>query len=414
MGLTGYKSAAFALGSSASFRCAQWILTGLLLFTTTACSVSNFSRGQLIPASDEPTRIEFSTIEQLIIIEAEINGVTGTFLFDNGFSLSAVNQSFANRAGVSFTSSANIKDANNQRAQTRETTVSKVVIGSHQFIDTGFYLIDTKRFLPCHEIDGIIGASIINKANWKIESANKQLQIASKPFPHVYSPIRLSYSSNNSAFIDLTVKGNVITTKLDFGSNSELRTRRSSVGNSLSGELVEQSRGIQSLSATGPGQHEDVYSLTAKIPISSEEVIFPAPAKLRLHESLKYEGYLGAGYYSDMTVVLNSTQEEMSFKPDTESGTSRSNNSYGMSLYPIAGTWKLIQLNANDPLLADVELMQTVHAIDDIEMTGMDVCQYRDYLTTKQQANESLRIKFEPTGPGITLPLRQPAVIPLQ
>ena len=62
------------------------------IFLSSCINISNFDRGHFISANNEPVEIEFEVLSDLIIIKAEINGVTGNFLYDNGFSLSAVNQ----------------------------------------------------------------------------------------------------------------------------------------------------------------------------------------------------------------------------------------------------------------------------------------------------------------------------------
>ena len=54
------------------------------------CTISNFDRGEFIPADNEPVEIDFEVVSDLIIIKAKINGVPGKFLFDNGFSLRTV------------------------------------------------------------------------------------------------------------------------------------------------------------------------------------------------------------------------------------------------------------------------------------------------------------------------------------
>ncbi|MEM9022745.1 MAG: retropepsin-like aspartic protease [Bacteroidota bacterium] len=158
-----------------------WIvLLGTLL--SGCLTISRFERGRLKPAPIPVTEVAFEQVKGLIVLEATVNGVKGRFLLDNGFSLSALNPGFAARAGIRFRGSVKLVDANKKSTQTGEATVDNVVIGQHTFLRTGFYAIDTRRFFPCDSLDGVIGASIINKINWQIDFNTQRLRLSPEPF----------------------------------------------------------------------------------------------------------------------------------------------------------------------------------------------------------------------------------------
>jgi hypothetical protein len=141
-------------------------------------------------------------MEDLIFIKATINGVEGRFLFDNGFSLSAVNNDFAEKAGIRFSKSTKINDANNKSSKALETTVDTVILLGHSFVKTGFIQTNTKKYLPCYQIDGVIGGGIINKVNWEIDFDNKLMRASSKAFKNEGQRLKVSYSGNNGCSVN--------------------------------------------------------------------------------------------------------------------------------------------------------------------------------------------------------------------
>ena len=316
-------------------------IASLLLFFSVflagCITVSNFDRGHFIPSKNEPVEIEFETISDLIIIKAKINGVSGNFLFDNGYSLSGVNKEFAQKANISFNNVSNLTDANNKKEKTQESTADSIVINNQVFFKTGVYQVNTDAFLQCNHIDGIIGASVINKANWKIDFDKKKIKISSTPFKEKGSKLAMSISNNNSSFTKLSIRGISYNFKIDLGSTGSIKINQGFIKNSFEGLLSEKRIGITSISAHGLGNIDTVYYLSEGLTLKHLDTSLPIKEKVTIKDKLKYQGYIGINYLNNYNFIINSTEKEYILQNPKEP-IPTNNSSYGMNIYPIGDT----------------------------------------------------------------------------
>lgn len=392
----------------------NYLLISILIFTA-GCGPSVLKKGYLIPAPDQPVQVEFERHKDLILIKAEVRGHEGLFLFDNGFSLSAVNKAFADNAGISFTDQRSVTDANNQRSSIPSTNVDTVRIGTQTFVDTGFYQLETDTFFPCKSIDGIIGASIINKLNWHIDFSDQTMQLSSIPFQAEGEKLEFSISRNNSSFTDLTVFGNDYRTKIDFGSTGAIELDYDKSFKSLKGRQVKKWEGIQSVSAHGLGESGHSYELVERARIYQQGSTYPAPAIVGLTHDLKYEAYAGINFFDHYSVTINTSEREyiLSAYPSSESE-SEPEESYGMTAYLVDNTWKIIRLNTSDSLLKDVEVMDEIDAINGKPMNSFtDLCSYREFLNEQKESKQNLNLQLKKNEDTYTLPLREESVTTL-
>ena len=368
------------------------LFTSLLLLNSCTIS-SDFNKGYLIPAKLQPVTIPFTRISKLIVIEAEINGVVGRFLFDNGFSFSAVNQNFAKRAGIDFDSSSTVKDANNKRAKLKEATVNSANINGQLFKNTGFYLVNTSLFLPCEDIDGIIGASIIRKINWKINFQTKNMQISSIPFKSQGFKLQTHFKNNNSTLADIVIQGHSVDVKIDLGSNGSLKLSNKKYAKQFQSLPAEKQIGIQSLSATGLGDFQTSYYTKDKIELRHSDLVFPVSSRVLLRDNLKYEGYLGIDYFDEYELTINSLNDEYILELVKDHKSKDRDKSYGVSMYLVDGIWKVILKDGNDKILQDIKIMDTIQKIDGLAISNFEnMCSFRNYIKNKKELSENMTI----------------------
>jgi hypothetical protein len=360
--------------------------------------------------------IPFDTIQNLIIIEAEINGHKGRFLFDNGFTLSAIHPDFAEKAGIDFNKSASVNDINNKKSSLEETTVASIKIGDIEFKKTGFYKIDTKKFFPCDDVDGVIGGSIINKVNWKILYRDRIIEISKNPFPIPEdggTVIDVVFNRGNSALANLTLQEEDITFKVDIGMSGEMAILKEKYAQLYEGFDVVKSDGVSSLGATGLGNIENNYNLANRINVGYQELDLPIQAKLELEQSQKYDGYVGVGYLKHYDFIVNSTENQYILTAPV-APKQKEHFNYGINIYLINGECKIIQKNGFDPMLRDIKLMSSVAMIDDTPCTEFrSVCDLRAYMKKKSQEKSDLTIQLVENEELIVLPYREVVVGPI-
>lgn len=385
-----------------------YMFIGLLL--TGCISISNNGRGKAVKNGKvNESEMSFERVRKLIVIEAKINGVKGRFLFDNGFTLSAVNKDFAEKANISFSNAVHVNDANQKSKAVPETTIDSVEIGHVCFLNTGFYQIETSNFFPCNDIDGVIGASIINKANWHIKSQQNVMILSTEAFekPEQSSSLKVSFIQNNSAITLLEIEGKKFKTKVDLGSTNEISVRSSDIEDALNGQRAEKKFGIMSLSANGLGNTETSYQMHDRISVTHKKYSLSVPAEIEIVEKQKHPGYIGLGYMDHYDFILNSTQKEYVLIP-IEQAEEEPERSYGLSFYMVNGECRIIQKNDFDPLVSDVELMTVVEEIDGTKANSFaSICELRDFLRPKFTAGLPFTIKLEGSNELLVLPYRE-------
>lgn len=391
------------------------VLLICVLFLSSCISFSRFERGHLLPSDDEPVEIPFEIEKGLIVLNAEVNGVSGRFLFDNGFSLSAISPEFADKVNIPFNKSTSLTDANSKKATVPETTVDTVNIKGQKFIGTGFYQIDTKNFWSCSELDGVIGASIINKINWNINFKDSTIKLSSVPFNQQGTGFDIAFSNNNSSFTDLIIQGKRIKTKIDFGKSGEIDLRMSHVENMFSGENVITGHGISSLSGNGLGNVETSYALLEPANIKVENGSLPLTGSVELSEKLKYEGYIGVGYFKQYNVIINSSEKRYYLSNPVVSDSSKKENSYGLTIFPIEDDWKIINVNPNDPDIQGIEVMDKVSHLDNEPIDRFaDICEYRAYMKEKRDAGKDIQIRLSKNNEDFVVPYNSISAAPLK
>lgn len=384
----------------------------LLILIQGCSSSSKVDRGYIIPSLDEPTQTSFHTVKNLIIVEAEVNGTKGLFLFDNGFTLSAVNHDFARRANIQSKTTSGARDANNKKTSLGESTIDTTIIGGHQFIKTGFYIIDSKKFLPCDSLDGVIGASIINKANWEIDFENNVMRISSQPFINEGFRMKVFFTSNNSSFTTLKIKDKISKFKIDLGSSKNIKLRQKEFYDLFQHAQAEERIGVTSFSAFGMGNEDQSYKLTDPVDLVHEGKQLPLKGLAELLNNMKYAGYIGVGYLNDYKMTINSSQQEYILAPIKDEVVNDA-KSWGISIYLVKGEWKIIQLNTHESSLSGIGLMDVVSAIDSISMSHFNgYCEYETYVKKKLKSKESLSITTN--GKTYVLPYKKQQTVVLK
>lgn len=392
----------------------RYVFYFIILLLYAGCTVSYLDSGYLIPSVNDPVSLDFTMQEDLILIEAEVNGIKGEFLLDNGFSMSAVDPEFAEKANIRFKGEATLRDANNAKLEIGKALVDTVRIQGQTFVNTGFYEIETSRFFPCYPVDGIIGASIINKINWEIDFSGQKIRLSSRPFDRPGTKIKVDFINNNSSLLDLTVHGQAVRAKIDLGSSGGIKLDAARYRAAFAGSEVIKRTGMFSLSAAGLGAVDTSYQTVESLPVNYGGQPLSNATRIGLNNGLKYQGYVGLEYFRGYHLIINSTEREyilsdggMPEQPDELS--------YGLAIYLVEGSWKIIQMNPNDPLLQAVPLLSEVESVDGAPISRFpDICAYKAYLKEKIEQEETLRIGLKDSGELIELPYRRRVSITLK
>lgn len=375
----------------------------------------NSDKGTLLVRSQSTVEIPFDLESGLIIFEVHVNGVKGRFLFDNGFSQSALSPHFAKRAGLDFEQKSFLTDFYKNKQSTPQTTIDTTQIEHFYFLRTTFHEVATNQIFPCDSVDGIVGGSIINMANWQIDFKNQTIRISSTPFSDPGIPLDVKFRNNNETLTRISIQNSrPIQCKIDFGSNSSLNLRYADVIDLLKGHPVEKRSGIRAISLYGMAPIESYYHTATPLALSQNEHELLA-TNATLISDQKYSGYLGTEFFRNYLVSINSSNRQYILSPKKSRESIEIEPSYGVGLYLIDSTWVVIHKNEQNPGLSSVRILDKVLRMDQFPSEHfVDICMYREYLQNKKAKGESLILKLEGHDTALVVPYRTPETIPLE
>jgi predicted aspartyl protease len=166
------------------FQASQIILSILiLLFLGGGCRprvVKIFTDGSV---QEEPftATVPFQSKAGIMIIEATINGVKGEFLFDTG-APNVVSRELAEKLGLKTLTKGRVTDSGgNRTSDNPHVSLNEVEIGGVKFQNIGAVVLELSGsdVFRCLDFDGIIGANLMRRAYWKIDSENQTISLSS-------------------------------------------------------------------------------------------------------------------------------------------------------------------------------------------------------------------------------------------
>ena len=181
-----------------------------------SCSLTKIQKkGTVLPESYNH-EIEFTTKKTVIILPAEINGVSKNFLFDTGADFSIIQRdSMIGRVS-------SVSGATNRKMKMGEEYVKSIKIGNIDFKNTFAQngdLEGLKEQIP--NFGGIIGQPIINKGNWLIDYQNKKLRISNENLANESFETIEIQRKDGAPYTNISINGIEYKVVIDFGSSSE-------------------------------------------------------------------------------------------------------------------------------------------------------------------------------------------------
>ncbi|MGL4631175.1 MAG: hypothetical protein ACRCVT_08220 [Leadbetterella sp.] len=251
----------------------------IMLFSTALlcqnCIKNKQNKGYVSPQSTESV-ISFNVSRGLVSIPVEFEGVQKNFLFDNGDDLTTINRK--ERKGRKT----KVGTSSGGKATLGLETVDVLKINSLEFKNicarnTNLDFIEKDS----PNLGGLIGQSIISKANWLIDYPNKKLTISVNNIPsqdfeiisvkNIRDPnIDLGYDGKKySAFVDLgsttalgVVEGTELATKLMATYTFKENTREIASAEGLN--TITEKVGLVSKLKIGSVEFNNVYCSTRK------------------------------------------------------------------------------------------------------------------------------------------------------
>jgi hypothetical protein len=187
------------------------------------CSFTKIQKEGTVFPENFDFETEFTTQKSTIILPVEINGVLKNFLFDTGADFNVI-QRDSTLGKVS-----NISGASKRKAKMGEEYVQSMKIGNVDFKNTfakNGDLKGLKEQIP--NFGGLIGQSIINKANWLIDYPNKKLRISNQNLADTSFKTIQIISEDGVPYTFISINETIYKVLIDFGSSSEFNLPKES------------------------------------------------------------------------------------------------------------------------------------------------------------------------------------------
>ncbi len=186
------------------------ILVVVLLLV--GCVDQKQNKGFITPESIE-TKLDFTTNKTVVVLPVMFDGVLKKYIFDTGADLSVVNRDKITGKTTK------VNGAGGKKQKLGSEVINSLKIGSTEFKNTCAYngsLAYLANQIP--DFGGIIGQSIISKANWLIDYPNKNIQISIKPL-ELSDYITVNMNDIRDPHVDLTIDGETYSALVDLGSS---------------------------------------------------------------------------------------------------------------------------------------------------------------------------------------------------
>lgn len=158
----------------------RFLIFSLLLLTSCQQQlIGLFQKGEYI-RHNEVIEVPFTVENGLMIIPVDIEGETYRFLFDTG-APNVVSTELSERLKLKKSRSIKTVDSQGNESLLDYVKVQKINISGAAFVNTTAAVADLKQAeaIACLNIDGLIGANLMRKAFWQIDSQKNVIRIAS-------------------------------------------------------------------------------------------------------------------------------------------------------------------------------------------------------------------------------------------
>lgn len=191
------------------------LLLAVVSLIIASCSLQrNQNKGKVVPG-DFDLITDFVTLKTVMILPFEVNGISKNFIFDTGADYSLLQQdSISGKRGQ-------VDGASKRTIEVGSEIISSMKIGNIDFRNTVALNADMKGLKSqVPNFGGLIGQTIIKKANWLIDYPKKKVRISNKNLATFsFESIKLKVKEG-APYTFIIIDGVEYKVIIDFGSSS--------------------------------------------------------------------------------------------------------------------------------------------------------------------------------------------------
>lgn len=281
------------------------IISGIILFLPSCSSPQKMAKkGKVIP-KDFYAKTSFTTAKTLAVLPCTIDGVRKNFLFDTGAQVNTVQRDSLIGKTVA------VRGASNRVVENGTEIVKSFKIGDVEFRNTfatNENIIGLKDKIP--NFGGVLGYSIIGKANWLIDYPNKTVEISNRDLSDdSFMDIKLD-KSTAAPYTYINVGGKAYKVILDLGSTSILNVQAGSeLAKYLLANYAFQEKERERYTVGGMETITEQIGYLPKLKIGSL-----AFENIRVNISISSQSRLGMSFFTDYIIYIDNDNRRYRIK----------------------------------------------------------------------------------------------------
>ncbi|MDZ7876952.1 MAG: retropepsin-like aspartic protease [Saprospiraceae bacterium] len=382
------------------------ILGLLLIFAWTfnlnaqANNDTNFVRKGKLIASMNNHKQPIVIWNDLIIIKAKVNGIEGNFIWDNGFTVTGLDKSFAEKCKIKIINEDKsiVTDGNAKKVELINGLAEKIQIGNFDVRETPVWILDVKSIAGSKKmkIDGFIGSSFINLMNWNFDFDNENVTLSTKSFEQDGLMLKYSIDKYNTHQIACNLNGYDFPAMIDFGMNTEDFNANIQFSALFQENKASEEYGITSIAVSGVSQVDTTYVINGKYEykLDGKEINFKPRIYLTKNET---NFKIGNRFFRHYNCIINSTDTIYILYERKKPIIPKTTKSYGIKFIKLDNKIVVGKLTTNPNITqGEIKLMEEVASINgkkakDFE-TIHDLLLFQNELVLKGKV---LKVKFK-------------------
>lgn len=357
------------------------------------------------------TEIPFELHNGLIVIKAKLNGSEKEyeFILDSGAPASVIFKEAMEESKAASVMSYKVSDSQGNSMQS-DYVLLDVILGNSEFKDVfATYTAEPGVLLPCIAHDGLIGANLMQTANWQIDFENKKIVISDrkksslpdlKDYQKVSFTKRAPFSSMRwltvlpGMAVDIKVNGKLYKDIwVDLGSSGALSLPKNPVTDTLlKNEPKQTLLGYSTFGLFGAKMDTAYYYKSSEMILDGVQFNTHTITLEKQRRSL-----LGTEILSDYTLYIDFRKKDMYLKPVVPNKTS-DDKKLGFSLLYTSETSKCYIASILQDSPADQSGLQLNDVLTEINGQPLpafkDFCEFREW-SRKIHHADAVTMKIE-------------------
>lgn len=343
-----------------------------------------------------------------ILIKANVDGIDGLFIWDTGYSISAIDSDdFTKLSKDDSLFSLTAKDGTGENMQQELRRANEVSFIGVKINNTAFSKVDFKSMPELQgKIKGIIGASIIRKLNWKFNFDNNTVIISTNVFKEKGIDIPFIYDDYNMSALQLNINAASDYIAIDTGNNRDGFVLPKSALPLFNNSLKAITKGFQSIGVSRVAAITESYTIKDfNYSMGDKKIALPVKTVVTLMEG-DIIPTVGNTFFRHYNPVFNNTNGSIILTPrKTPYIENSQRKSYGSLFGLLEGKVIVVSQTTNPNTLKNpnLKIMDEVASLNNIPaIRFVKDLNLREYIIGTINKNEFLTVK-KTTGEEFTL-----------